>query len=97
MIYILEFEKKLGNPANKRGQAKYYVGFCEDGRLKERLAEHEKGFGAAITAAAVRRGIAFSVVATLPGDRDRERQIKRWKNTPKLVERIRRGSFQVYQ
>lgn len=90
MIYILEFSEPLGNPNNPRGQARYYVGYCEDGRFDERLQEHRHGAGAAITRAAVRRGIQLSVVAKMDGDRKEERRIKRWKNTRRYVNSLRR-------
>jgi predicted GIY-YIG superfamily endonuclease len=88
MIYILRFERTLGNLNSPYGQAHYYVGYCEDDRLPERLAEHRCGAGAAITRAAARQGISFDLVATMPGDRARERQIKRQKSTPRLVARL---------
>lgn len=90
MIYVLEFERPLGNPDNPRAQARYYLGWCEDDRLEERFSEHLRGWGAAITRAAVNRRIAFEVVLKLPGDRTEERRLKNYKNTPKLVERYRR-------
>lgn len=87
MIYILEFEKPLGN---ERHSARYYVGYCYDGTLARRLKQHRAGTGAAITRAAVERGIAFNVLVTAPGDRAYERQIKRQKNTPRLIARLRK-------
>lgn len=92
MIYILEFSEPLGN---MRHQARYYLGYCEPGRLSDRLAEHRAGAGAAITRAAVKRGIAFDVVATLPGNRTTERQLKRRKNHRVIVDRIRRGTLRI--
>lgn len=93
MIYILKFERKLGNPNNPRAQAQYYVGYCDDDRLHERLAEHQRGTGAAITRACVERGIGFSVVLTLPGGTDVEAYLKyKYKNTRLLVERYERNA-----
>lgn len=92
MIYILEFSMPLGNPDNPRGMARYYMGYCDDGRLEDRIQEHESGCGAAITKAAVDRGINLTLVATLPGDRNEERRLKNYKNTPRLVQRLRRKS-----
>ncbi len=91
MIYILKFERKLGNYSNPRAQAQYYVGWCHDGGLDDRIREHRAGRGAAITRHAVRCGIAFSVVATLPGDRAVEKQLKRMKNTPRFVSKLEKG------
>lgn len=87
MIYVLQFTEALGNRENPRGQARYYVGYCDDDRFHERMQEHQKGRGAAITRAAVQRGISFHPVLTLPGDRSEERRIKRMKNTPRFVQR----------
>jgi putative endonuclease len=87
MIYILEFEKPLGNAKH---QARYYIGYCADGRLHERLKEHLAGTAAAITRACVERNIGFMVVATMPGNRSVERRLKREKNTRRIVERIQR-------
>lgn len=89
MIYILEFKRPLGNPNNKRGQAQYYIGYCDDDRLEGRLDEHAAGRGARITAAAAAMGIGFDLVLTIPGDRSVERKLKSYKNTPKLVRRYR--------
>lgn len=88
MIYILQFSKPLGNPKEPKGQAQYYIGYCEDGRLEERLEEHQKGYGAAITRAAVNKGIQFKAILTMDGDRSLERQLKRQKNTPRLVKKL---------
>lgn len=88
MLYILEFDRPLGNPHNPRGMARFYLGWCKDGQLKRRLAEHRAGTGAAITRAAVAQGIGFEVVITLPGTRKDERRLKNLKNTPKLVRRL---------
>ncbi len=70
MIYIIHFETKLAH-------AQHYVGFCQDGRLGERMAEHWHGKGAKILAACRQKRIHYEVVRTLPGSRTRERQIKK--------------------
>jgi len=88
MIYILEFETPLGNSNH---YARYYIGYCADGSLDRRLAEHRAGSGAAMTRAANQRGIAYAVVATMPGDRTKERQLKRQKNTRRIVQKLSGG------
>lgn len=88
MIYILQFSEPLGSA---RHQASFYVGYCEDNRLEQRFREHLKGEGAAITRAALKRGISFRVLATLPGTREDERKLKRQKNTPRIVRRLQRN------
>lgn len=82
MIYILEFSEPLHH-------ARYYLGYCDDGRLQQRLAEHLSGQAAAITRAAVRAGIQLEVVVAIPGDRTLERKLKRQKNTPRIVRKWR--------
>ncbi len=95
MIYILEFSAPLGDVNNPRGQARYYIGFCSDDRdLADRLAEHRAGWGAAMCRAANQRGITYQVVATLPGDRAEERRLKRQKNTPRIVRRLKQQGEQ---
>mgnify|MGYP005842157111 CR=1 FL=1 len=98
-VYVLEFERCLGDPENPRGQARYYTGYCA-GDVAERLAEHRRGDGAAITRAANARGIGYRVVAILPcGSREAERRLKRssgaWRpygshDMPRLIARLRR-------
>ena len=75
MLYVLKFSQPLGTTG--RNSAQYYVGFAEDGRVAERIAEHRTGRGAAITAYAVSQGITLELVALTPGDRKAERRIKR--------------------
>ena len=88
MFYVLKFERPLGNPDKRRGQAKYYCGYCDDIRFLQRMKEHRCGYGAAITRAAKEKGIGFTVVLTLANkDRSFERWWKRQKNTPRLLER----------
>ena len=92
MIYILEFQTPLGN---HRHQARYYIGFCEDGTSAQRLKAHKAGQGAAITRAANERNIPYSIVCTLDGDRNTERTLKRMKNTPRIIRQIRAKKFTV--
>jgi predicted GIY-YIG superfamily endonuclease len=82
MLYLIEFSKPLGNARHK---ANYYLGYCEDGRLDERLAEHRSGQGAKITAAAVAIGATLSVVWTGEGDRNDERRLKKRRHHRRLV------------
>lgn len=90
MIYILKFSRPLGN---HKHTASYYVGWCEDERLTDRIEEHRNGYGAAITRAAVRIGISLTLIVSFPGNRQLERQIKRMKNTPRLVRQIEAGKW----
>lgn len=87
-IYILEFSEPLGS---NRHSARFYLGYCEDDRLQMRLKEHYMGAGAKITRAAVQRGFGLRLVATFPGDRELERKLKRQKNTPRIVQRLKKA------
>jgi predicted GIY-YIG superfamily endonuclease len=81
-VYLLHFARPLGNLANNRAQASHYLGYAVD--LDARLRQHRAGQGAAITRAAVDRGIAFELVASWPGDYLLERRLKALKATPRL-------------
>lgn len=72
MIYLLHFD---GGALARRGTrgARHYLGYCADGEVERRLAEHRAGKGARITAAASRAGLALVLVKTWAGDRARER------------------------
>lgn len=80
LVYLLHFERPLGSDLH---QAQHYIGWALD--LAARMADHRAGRGAAITRAALDRGIAFEVVRTWP-DRDRlfERALKAQKRGPRL-------------
>lgn len=77
-VYLFHFHRRLGNLRNPRAQAQHYVGFAED--LEARLAEHRAGRGAKIVAAAVERGIDFTIFSW-PACLAVEKQIKRRKET----------------
>lgn len=84
MVYLLRFSTPLGND---RHEAQYYMGYCEDGRLDERLQEHRCMRGAKITAAAVAKGAELTVVRTWPNaTREDERRMKRWKRHSRFVQ-----------
>lgn len=83
MVYILQFSQPLGSPKH---QANFYIGYCRDDLLDERLHLHRTGQGAAITRAAVLRGYSLELVATLTGGREEERRLKRQKNCRRIVD-----------
>lgn len=58
-VYLLHFDRPIGNAANRRAQASHYVGWALD--VEERLDQHEKGQGAALTRAAVAAGVTWQV------------------------------------
>lgn len=92
MIYILMLSRPLGS-SHPLGQAGFYLGYCEDGRLVERMAEHRAGRGAAMLRACNEQGITYRPILTFNGDRIEERRLHNLKNTPKLVRRYRPDLF----
>src|SRR3982750_4801908 len=77
-VYILHFDRPLGNLDNLRAQAAHYCGFAED--LPARLAKHAAGKGAKLTAAAVAQGITYHVYAW-PAQLRQEQLLKAAKRT----------------
>ena len=80
-IYLLHFARRI-NPTRP---ARHSVSDAED--IAQRLAEHAAGRGARLTQVAIERGITWEVARTWDGpdaDRTRERQMKRWKHSPRL-------------
>lgn len=90
MIYLLHYEETIGNPDNPRGQAQHYMGYAEETRLEERIEEHRRGQGARITRAFAENGIPFVLAACWPGDRSKERRLKRWHKHRQLCPVCRR-------
>ena len=78
MVYLLKFHQPVGSG---RKFVSYYLGYTQDSRLEQRLAEHRSGAGAKLVAAAVARGIDFDLVRTWPkATRQDERRLKRQHN-----------------
>ncbi len=74
-VYLLHFERPIGNPANPRGQAQHYLGFTDN--LEQRIEQHRKGWsGSAIVRAFHDQGIPFVVARTWDAGRDQERYFK---------------------
>lgn len=82
-VYLLHFSQPLGNPRNPRALAQHYLGWSPL-PLQQRLAQHRNGKGAAITRAAMERGIEWECVATWDGDYRLEKKIKRLHAGPRL-------------
>ena len=75
--YLLRFSKPLGNDNHS---AQFYLGYTSKS-LKQRLAEHRNGDGAAITRYAVKQGIELELVAYWrDATRQLERCLKNYKN-----------------
>lgn len=70
MIYLIHFDSPYHH-------ARHYIGYCEDGRLAQRLARHRPGRCSPLMLAVEPAGIDWVVALTLPGDRSFERQLKR--------------------
>lgn len=82
ILYILKFVPAFHH-------AKYYVGWCYPGGLYKRLQAHRTGRGAHITRAAIEQGHRLELIWDHPGTREDERRIKKQKNTPEFVDRLR--------
>jgi hypothetical protein len=75
-VYLIHFDRPLGDVTNPHGTAQHYIGFANGDGLEARLEAHRSGNGARIMAAVEREGIGWQVVKTWPGDRDLERRLK---------------------
>lgn len=73
-VYLIHFDRPIGNPSNPRGQAQHYIGWSEN--LPNRLQDHLKGHGAAIMAFLSESKIGWQVVRTWVGSRRLERKLK---------------------
>jgi hypothetical protein len=78
-IYLIHFDKPIGNLDNPRAQAHHYLGWTTD--LPSRLDRHSIGRGSAIMRAVMNSGVGWKVVKTWPGTRDDERRMKNQKNS----------------
>ena len=75
-VYLLHFERPIGNPNNPRAQAQHYCGCTED--LEKRLELHRKGWsGAGIVKAFHKAGIKFVVARIWEGSFELEQYYKR--------------------
>jgi predicted GIY-YIG superfamily endonuclease len=81
-VYLLHFSAPLGNLVNPRAMARHYLGWAID--LDARIKQHRAGQGAAITRAALERGISFDLVASWPGDYRFEKRLKALKSSTRL-------------
>lgn len=80
LIYLLHFERPIGNPLSPFGMAQHYLGHATGGitELTSRLDTHARGgSGAArIMAEVARLGVTWQVVALWRGSRSDERYFK---------------------
>lgn len=78
-IYVLHFEPPYRAPIGNTGRIKtagHYVGSCA-GDPEDRLAVHLAGQGSPLVRAAVAAGCSVTIAATMPGDKQAERRLKR--------------------
>ncbi|NLS78952.1 MAG: endonuclease [Chloroflexi bacterium] len=81
-VYLLHFERPIGNPNNPRGMARHYLGSAKS--VKRRLAEHRDGNGARIMQVLAEQGVNWELARTWPGGRAEERRLKARHNAPRL-------------
>lgn len=75
-IYLLHLEQPLGDPTRPHMSAQHYLGYTDDKNPLERVDQHLRGQGAALTRAAHARGIRMILVGLWPGDKTEERRRK---------------------
>lgn len=75
-LYLLCFERALGDVSRPRMSARHYLGWTNGVSVEERVQRHLAGGGARIVAAAAKAGIGVEVVWTSPGTRNDERRLK---------------------
>lgn len=76
-IYLLHFDRALGDPERPRAGARHYLGWANGEGVESRVERHRGGTGAKIVRALVEQGGDFEVVWTRPGTRNDERRLKR--------------------
>ena len=81
-VYLIHFNRPIGDLDNPRGQARHYLGFTHD--LAQRLDAHRNGNGSAIMAAVASKGVGWELARTWDGNRGLERKLKRQHNGPRL-------------
>ena len=75
VIYLLHFDRPIGDVANPRGFASHYTGWTHD--LPARLVDHAAGRGARIMQVVGEAGIGWQLARIWTGTRTRERSLKR--------------------
>jgi hypothetical protein len=74
IIYLLHFDRPIGDLTNPRGFASHYTGWTLD--LPARLTAHAAGRGARLMEAVAEAGIGWQLARVWAGPRARERQLK---------------------
>jgi hypothetical protein len=74
LVYLLHFDRPIGDTSNPRGFAAHYTGWTLD--LPARLAAHAAGRGARLMEVVGEAGIGWQLARVWPGTRTRERSLK---------------------
>jgi hypothetical protein len=75
IIYLIHFDRPIGDLANPRGFASHYTGWTLD--LPARLVDHAAGRGARLMQVIGELGIGWQLARIWTGTRTRERSLKR--------------------
>jgi hypothetical protein len=75
IIYLLHFDRPIGDLANPRGFAGHYTGWTLN--LPARLGDHAAGRGARLMQVVGEQAIGWQLARIWPGTRTRERSLKR--------------------
>src|ERR1700722_5646600 len=78
IIYLIHFDKEIGNLDHSLSKARHYLGWTSD--LNKRLDRHKLGQGSSIMRYVEQSGIGWQCVKTWEGTRDDERAMKNQKN-----------------
>lgn len=77
-VYLLHFDEPYHH-------AKHYLGFCERGKLQERIDRHAAGYGARLLEVVIDNGIGFRVARVWHRKtRGFERMLKNRKEAPRF-------------
>jgi hypothetical protein len=74
IIYLIHFDRPIGDLANPRGFASHYTGWTLD--LPARLIDHAAGRGARLMEVVGEQGIGWQLARIWTGTRTRERSLK---------------------
>jgi hypothetical protein len=75
VIYLVHFDRPIGDLTNPRGFASHYTGWTLD--LPARLVDHAQGRGARLMQVVGEHGIGWQLARIWTGTRTRERSLKR--------------------
>jgi hypothetical protein len=75
IIYLVHFDRPIGDTSNPRGFAGHYTGWTLD--LPARLVDHAAGRGARLMEVVGEQGIGWQLARIWTGTRTRERSLKR--------------------